>query len=98
MKKITGYLIAFFISGLIIQDALNLALVCSDKYGTSTPWYKIDWILHPVQNTIFLFIPFHERWTTNYLQTELWLVREVNFAGKEFWTIIEKKQNPKTGN
>lgn len=92
MKKIIGYVLAFFIFGIMILDGLDFILVCNSDY--KTPWYKVDWVLHPVINTVLYFSPSKEYWTMNGTGTEEWFIREVSFAGKEFWTILERIEIP----
>lgn len=73
---------------LAIGDIAHLADTLDGTYNT--PWYSIDWVRHPVTNIAMLISDKNEYWALNVENSELWHIREVNFWGKNFWTILQR--------
>jgi len=87
-KLFTGVFV--IVAGLWIVDGMQFIKICNAAY--LTPWYSTNWMLHPVTNAALAIQPSKEYWTENGNKSERWLVRETEFSGKTFWTILKRNQ------
>lgn len=62
--------------------------------GYKTPWFSEHWWQQPYTHARLAAYPAKEYWTKNYAGTERWLVREHDFQGVKFWTVIERTPVP----
>ncbi len=90
-KKLYKFYLIIVLSTVTIVlfvDTIRFISICNNTY--STPWHSNDLLLNPVETTILLTQPSREFWSKNYIQTQWWYIRETEFNGKTFWTILNK--------
>ena len=87
------------VMAFFIHSACNFHSCLKGDY--STPWFDKSWVKDPYTNFRLLFGQTAYRVTTNGAG-DIWVVKQVTYHGKEFWTvdykidreqIYEKKQN-----
>ena len=72
----------------------GLMMIDAFQYKYTTPWYDNSWLVSPVTKTVLLFGKSEEYITNNAIGTETWWVRDTHFAGKVFWTRVDRWQRP----
>lgn len=93
MKLLT---VILTILGLVlIMDGFRFVMICKGNYGT--PWYSNSWIENPVETLVLSMSPSKDYVTTNASHTEIWTCKEVSFAGKEFWTCLDRRPLNRVG-
>jgi hypothetical protein len=82
-------LLAAFSIVQTLADAILFHQIQSGPY--QTPWYDARWWHNPYISFRVSLADSHLRWTKNAAGGE-WLVRETMIDGKEWWTVVEKRE------
>lgn len=61
-----------------------------------TLWYEASWLKQPYTNLRLSTFPVREYWTVNAIQSERWLVREIEVGGVTFWTTLRREPTAKS--
>lgn len=80
--------LSLLIGVMILREATEFDQIKKSNY--QTPWYSNSWLEMPYTNFKLSGMPVREYWTTNAMGSERWLVREVEFDGKIYWTTLER--------
>lgn len=91
---IKGIGIGTILSALIIitLDYVEFLSIIRNKISTNS-WYNLnDWFNHPYLTWKLKNKSYKEYWTENYVKTEKWLCREIQYKETTFWTVVKRIQ------
>ena len=87
--RLAWYVLAPALFCSLALDTFDLYQKTTDPV-TSDHWFDSNWIRQPTENLLFSTIATRDHWQLNAIGSECWLVRELDFRGHRFWTVLER--------
>lgn len=97
VSLLVSLIVAILYYPVVLDDVITFHRIKSGEYNT--PWYDNRPWAQPYTHLQLAMQPSTIRHTTNYIQTERWVVKETKLNDKTYWTTlsrtpIEAKKNP----